>query len=168
MELFDMWCRDPSLGGCTQRWEEQPKWYIWTDLPNQEQIDMVEDIINNDLVQFTNGFINNPVIEKNENPPNLNDLNGKIIVMWDKDPSFYHSEDLDGNRINSARVTLSTYFLERRPYLEELTQVLGPRTETETRYFWDENGYLPVGLDIGKILYSRPIGSRSPDIDPEP
>jgi len=170
MELFDMWCRDPFLGGCIQRWEEQPKWYIWTDMANEEQIDLVKEIINNDLVQFSNGFINAPVIEKNENPPNLNDLNGKVIVMWDNSggPGF-HYEDLDGNKIYSGGVQFNLTGPLRVVYLEELTQVLGPRTETETRNFWDASGqYLPVAKDIGKILFKKPIGSKSPDIDPTP
>ena len=68
MELFDMWCRDPALGGGTQRWEEQPKWYIITNVLDktieveQNKINMAKNIIQNDLVQFTNGFINKPYI----------------------------------------------------------------------------------------------------------
>jgi len=176
MELFDMWCRDPALGGCTQRWEEQPKWYIDTSPAygsdkevTQDKIDLVKEIINNDLVQFSNEFINAPYIEGGREPPTFG-TNGLVLISWDDTGGpGVHAEWLDKNKIYAGAILFNTTGPDRLVYLEELTQVLGPRTGSETRNFWDENGrYLPVAYDIGKVLYSRPIGSRSPDIDPEP
>jgi len=175
MELFDMWCR--SINGCTQRWEEQPKWYIDVSPAygsdkevTQDKIDLVREIIQDDLIKFTNSFISNPHIEEGREPP-ISNPNGWIFVNWDDNyiGSGYHSEELNGNKIYSGLVAFSTRWFERDTYIEELTQVLGPRTETETRYFWDlETGvYLPIAKDIGKILFKRPIGSRSPDVDLE-
>ena len=170
MKMFDMWCRDPALGGSTQRWEEQPKWYIWTDLASQEQISMAEGIIKNDLVQFTNGFINNPYIEEGKQDDILSKASyGSIIVYWrNYGGPGEHGENLENNKIVAGTVSFNTIEPVKGTYIEELTQVLGPRTETETRYFFDDKGYLESGPQIGKVLYSRPIGSKTQDEDPEP
>jgi len=164
MELFDMWCR--SISGATQRWKEQPSWYIDTRLANKDQIDLVYEIINNDLVEFSNGFINNPEIKDGEEPPEYGEL-GKIVIIWkDEGGPGAHAEWINNNEIYAGAVRFNLIKPTIWTYLQELTQVLGARTETETRYFFDENGYLESGLQIGKILYSRAIGSKSPDTDP--
>ena len=83
-----------------------------------------------------------------------------------------HAEYLDGNKIYSGLVLFNPELLiselaYKIACAEEFTQGLGPTSGVETRYFYDVNGdYLPVASKMGKVLYSRQIGSLNPDIDP--
>jgi len=177
MELFDMWCRASPQGSIPlQRWIEKPKWFIYTgpaigsDIEiTREKIDLVKEIIQKDLVKFTHGFINGAHIEEGEETQ-LDNLEGWVLIYWsDTGGPGYHSVYVNGNIIFSAIVQLSTTWFYRRTYLGELTKILGLTHDVDTLNIWNNDGYyLPEGYDVGKILYSRPHGSMSPDEDPAP
>ncbi|HDY87114.1 MAG TPA: hypothetical protein ENH82_03240 [bacterium] len=177
MELFDGGCRPK---GYTERWAEQPEWYVdISPTPNknieitQDKIDLVKEIINNDLIKFSRqigggSFINNPKITIGTNRPELG-TERTINISWnDENVSGAHGERLDGKRIYYGSIYFSTNWFRRETYLHELTQVLGVRGEIQNYNFMENGQYTQHGLDSGKILYSRPIGSRSPDEDPIP
>jgi len=181
MQFFNEWCRPFYNTTGTERWEEQPKVYIYTgtEYTNgieiaEEHISMAENIIQNIWPQFTkvvgNGsFINTLVIEKGENPPDYSS-NSYIRIEWDNSiGSGIHGEWLDGNKIYSGIVAFNPDLADSTTYMEELIQVLGPRSEAETRYFYNIDGeMLESGYEIGKFLYSRPIENMTPDINPVP
>ena len=61
-----------------------------------------------------------------------------------------------------------TYDKKREDYLHELTQIVGALGPIEYLDFIINGEYTQHGLNSGKILYSRLIGSKSPDINPVP
>ena len=187
MEFFDIWYRSIS---CIQGWGEEGELagkgpenaYINTNPAygsgnevTQDNINLVYEIIDY-LGEY--GFINEPYIEEGTNPPERGTEDWSKIYWRDDGGPGYHGELVDGNKIYYGIVhfwteepnKVWTKDDKRRAYLEEITQnFTGARTEAETAYFWDENGYyLPVASEIAKVLKSIKIGSKSPDIDPEP
>jgi len=186
MPFFDEVCVRGSgeTGKGTQRWMQKPKFYINIGpayhsgiLPTQEQINVVLDVIQNELPRFTDGFINNPVIEQGTNPPAYG-TEGYIIVAWhDNMPGTgQHGEWLSNNdlgpEIISGSVDIRTLVTGKRTALAELTQVLGGRCDadsfpkTPSIFCVKEGGtdyYTTLDLQVGKLLYNRPSGARSPD-----
>lgn len=165
-----------STGGI-QRWITQPVWYINTNPPNgggtitQAEIDTVVSIIINDLPQFTDGFFQNPEIIIGINPPPFGVMD-TIRVEWDNTiPGLgEHGEYFQGNILVGGVTKLRTN-AGRGVALQELSQNLGPRMDSNivpsafnspAQY----NYYTIHDIKLGKLLYNRPPGNRSPDTDP--
>ena len=179
MEFFNSWFR--AMNGCTQRWANEDEGgkelqvFIKTNLAVSSQIDSVYSIIQNKWPRFTQRvgrepLIQNTHVEQGEVIPDYAKYgtDGWTLVYWRNTGDPAHREMLDGNRIYSAAAIL-TPVADNRAITEELLQILGGRAETPNRFFWDINGnVLESGRRCGKTVCSRPIGNRTPDINPEP
>lgn len=192
MPFFDEVCVRGQTGTGTQRWVKQPKFYVNVGpaygsgiQPTQEQINVVLNIIKNELPRFTDGFIINPVIEQGTNPPPYK-TEGYIFVDWDdtQPGSGSHGETLSNNgfgpEIISSGASIRTFpatnaSAYKATCLQELTQVLGARSDADSfptipsvlcvgEGFRDH--YTTLDLQVGKLLYGRPAGTRSPDTLP--
>ena len=175
MELANWRVRSPPFAEKPfERWVKPPKWYIDTNPAygsgvevTRDKIDLVYEIIQNELVDFTNGFFDNPYIEEGINPPKGI---GWVTVKWkDLGVIGYHAEFIDGNEIVAGVVGFWTLSKERETYLQELTQVSGLTSEMERKTVWDKEGYyIDSAFELGKWIYSRPLGNMNPDIDSAP
>jgi hypothetical protein len=174
--------REQALRPGTQRWATVPRVYINTSPAEnnggdstevtQVMIDTALSVIG-DLPQFAyNLFPGDTVeVETGTNPPwGTEDY---IIFMWDNTipGAGEHYERLDGNRIDYAVARAGTE-AGRGTYLQELSQNLGGRNDSNIVQPSILNSpsagynYHPVDFLIGRLLYSRPIGTTSPDSDP--
>jgi hypothetical protein len=163
MENFDAWAR--ASGKPLRRWDTNPTWYINPQHATQPQIDMVTEIINVDLVEFTDGFLDVSIKNTSEqkNEP------GSIYVHWVEEGDYYanHEETLEDNKITWARTWFTKKNIQRRVYLRQLTQVLGFLNYPSNKEFYSTNGILTEqGLNFGKFLYNSKAGNISPDTEP--
>ena len=183
MDFFDEVCRYNPFG-VTQRRLTQCIWYIDTSAaigsgiqPTQAQIDSVLRIIRDDIPVFTDYKISgdDEFIEIGNNPPPLGTEPYHIVLWNDEIPvNGAHVEILDGHEIIAAHVYLRTDAPIRSVYLQELTQNLGGRCDTDyysnsVFYSWGgSHDYSDIDLKLGKFLYNRPIKNTTPDTDFRP
>lgn len=186
MDFFDAVCRSRWPLG-TQRRLTQCIWYVDTSAAigsgvpiEQAWIDTVVTLIQNEIPRICDYKISgsDEFIEIGNNPPTtFPDMNGYHIIQWnDNIPGMGdHGEILDGFEIIAASVRLRTGTPYRRIYLQELSQNMGFRTDSNLypSIFNDMLGETPdhytiYDLKAGKFLYNRPLGNRTPDIDLAP
>lgn len=179
MEFFNIWAR--GMNGCTQRWANEDeggnglKVFIKTPLAAPSQIDSVYSKIQNLWPRLTQRvgkepLIQNIYIEQGEVIPDYAKYgtDGWTLVKWRDSGDPAHTEKLIGNRIYSAAAILTPY-RGNDAITEELLQILGLRTEVPDLYPWDADGnILNSCYEIFKTLCSRPIGNKTPDINPWP
>lgn len=163
--------------GETKRWETTlpTNLYINTSaaigsgiMPSRAMIDTAKYIFKNKLPQLTDEFFSrNPIIEEGDNPPYGNP--SYTIICWDDTQNSGHAELIIGNEIVSAEVNLRTSATYGEA-LQELSQTTGLRDDSNLvipSVFNSPGGindYVLVDLHMGKFLYSRPSGNKSPDI----
>ena len=168
------------LVGQTQKWLQVPQVYINTSpalgsgvQPTQQEINLVENIFRNELPRFNNGFTtSNITITKGTSPPA--NIDGLIVVTYRDNLGGLgaHGEHLNGNEIKSAEIFLNTGLTNSQQlgvYRQECTQVFGPRDDDDRSPFTPSifndpptpgiDNYTQADLNLGKILYKRPIGN---------
>lgn len=166
MEFFDAWARGGKKS--LRRWNINPKWYINPANADQTQINLVKEIINVDLTEFTDGFING-IIEETSTERNET---GSIYIYWTESGDYYdnHNEVIENNEIKQISTWFSKSNRLRRVYLRQLTQCMGLLNNgVSGKDFWTDDGhYTTQGLEIGKFLYNSKSGNISPDTEPTP
>ena len=157
------------------RWMTNPKIFFSEDYPapDQNYQNIVENVILNDLPNFTNGIIvPEIVLESNDAnfmvgylpqsmlPPNAGGMHGE-----------YFDNPNNSNEITRASVSLGDFIngnnSRRSIALHELTQALihGSDTSLYSNSVFAGYGpsiinYLPQDLGLGKILHSYPAGTN--------
>jgi len=188
MEHYNLITRyvDQGTSPGTQRWVDAPTVYIDTSpAPNggtqtgttttvtQANIDTAISVIKN-LPQFAVGLFPGDTvnIEIGTNPPEFG-TEGYIIHFWDNTTPGLggHAEWVSSNIINSAYTRVRTTWAGRSTYIQELTQNMGARNDSDivTPSILNQPSqgefYFEVDLKTGKLLYSRPPGHLSVDKD---
>lgn len=187
MEHYDLITRyvDQGTSPGTQRWVTAPTVYIDTSAaPNggtqtgtttpitQANIDMALEVIA-DLPQFAKGLFPGDTVnvEIGTNPPAWG-TEKYIVFSWSNTISGNgeHGEFVSSNEIYSALTRIRTT-AARGTYLQELTQNMGARNDSEIVTPSVLNAphggdfYFQVDLDTGNLLYSRKPGNLFPDKD---
>jgi hypothetical protein len=178
--------------GVLQKWLVDPVVYVdVSNAPDQEKIDWVTQILNEKIPEWNGRHPDVRLVNSLDEAPG--DFNRYITVRWGGSDILSwgdlatHSERFPGERgfehiVGDPNEIIygSIKFwnnhpvfglLDYRTYLEEFSQVMGMRSDSEllpsiVSEFPVED-YTEADRLVGKLLKRRPIGNRSPDRDPQ-
>ena len=115
-------------------------------------------------------------IRVGQNPPDpKKHTPGFINILYEDGGPGYHGEEVKDNEIVWDGILFNTGGPHRDTYLQELTQVLGPRADDDLKIFGSKGSvlcvnpfetaekYQPTDLKLGKFIYTREIGNTPTD-----
>ncbi len=151
-----------------QRWSHSSAVYFHPDYPapDSNYYNEVVNVIENDLPLFTDNIIT-PYITTNPDSAEIY-VRFRPVSYFPSGASGSHAELLINNEIILGAVNLGDWLTEnqrRRISLNEFGQVLGARMDSNINpnsIFYDPipniAGYSQDDLNLGKVLYTYPIG----------